>query len=90
MKPINVSYYKNTIKKYNNVITIEENNEIGGLSTIISEIIAQSKDLNPNFNSIALKDKAHLTIGSQEYLRELNQIDSENIYKKIKRIIKKI
>ena len=90
LKPINVSYYKNTIKKYNNVITIEENNEIGGLNSIISEIIAQSKDLNPNFHSIALKDKTHLTIGSQQYLRKLNQIDSENIFKKIKRIIKNI
>lgn len=90
LKPISVSYYKKIIKKYNHVFAIEENNEIGGLNSIISEIIAQNKELNPNFHNIALKDKVHLTIGSQKYLRKLNQLDSKNIFKIIKKLIKNI
>ena len=40
------------------------------------------------FKKIALQDRSHKEIGSQNYLRKLNDLDCDSITKKIIKLIK--
>ena len=88
LKPINENFYIKLIKRHQITITVEEHSEIGGLSSIISDIISKEINLKTLFYKFALKDKAHLEIGSQNYLKSRNGIDGLSLYKKIIRLIK--
>lgn len=87
LKPINENFILNNINT-KNVLTIEENVSIGGLGSLIAGIILKSKkNRNINFNSLSLEDIIHNKIGSQEYLRKINNLDSGSIIKTITRYI---
>jgi len=90
LKPINETFYIKLLKKHKIVITVEEHSEIGGLSSIIADIISRESNLKNLLYKFALKDKVHLEIGNQSYLRLKNGIDAISLYKKIKSLIKKI
>ena len=85
LKPISKNFILNNINT-KNVLTIEENVSIGGLGSLIADIILKSKkNRNINFNSLSLEDIIHNKIGSQEYLRKINKLDPESIIKTITR-----
>ena len=87
LKPISKNFILNNINT-KNVLTIEENVSIGGLGSLIADIILKSKkNRNINFNSLSLEDIIHNKIGSQEYLRKINKLDSESIIKTITKCI---
>ena len=87
LKPISKNFILNNINT-KNVLTIEENVSIGGLGSLIADIILKSKkNRNINFNSLSLEDIIHNKIGSQEYLRKINKLDSESIIKTITKFI---
>ena len=87
LKPINENFIINNINT-ENVLTIEENVNIGGLSSLIANIILKSKkNRKINFNSLTLKDIIHQKIGSQKYLRKINKLDPGSITKTITKLI---
>ena len=87
LKPISKNFILNNINT-KNVLTIEENVSIGGLGSLIADIILKSKkNRNINFHSLSLEDIIHNKIGSQEYLRKINKLDSESIIKTITKCI---
>ena len=87
LKPISKNFILNNINT-KNVLTIEENVSIGGLGSLIADIILKSKkNRNINFNSLSLEDIVHNKIGSQEYLRKINNLDSGSIIKTITKYI---
>ena len=87
LKPISKNFILNNINT-KNVLTIEENVSIGGLGSLIADIILKSKkNRNINFHSLSLEDIIHNKIGSQEYLRKINKLDSESIIKTITKFI---
>ena len=87
LKPINENFIINNINT-ENVLTIEENVNIGGLSSLIADIILKSKkNRKINFNSLSLKDIIHQKIGSQKYLRKINKLDPGSITKTITKLI---
>lgn len=87
LKPINKNFIINNINT-ENVLTIEENVNIGGLSALIADIILKSKkNRKINFNSLSLKDIIHQKIGSQKYLRKINMLDPGSITKTITKLI---
>jgi transketolase len=87
LKPINKNFIINNINT-ENVLTIEENVNIGGLSSLIANIILKSKkNRKINFNSLTLKDIIHQKIGSQKYLRKINKLDPGSITKTITKLI---
>ena len=87
LKPIRENFILNNINT-NNVLTIEENVNIGGLGSLIADIILKSKkNRKINFKSLALKDIIHNKIGSQDYLRKINKLDSGSITKIITSLI---
>jgi len=80
IKPINPKFITtNTNTK--KVLSIEENSVIGGLSSILPSIYMQEQKKNIKFKSIALKDIVHKSIGTQDHLRKINNLDVESIYK---------
>jgi len=79
IKPINPKFIiSNTNTK--KVLSIEENSMIGGLSSILPSIYMKGKK-NIKFKSIALKDIVHKSIGTQDHLRKINNLDIESLYK---------
>ena len=87
LKPISENFILNNINT-KNVLTIEENVSIGGLGSLIADIILKSKkNRKINFNSLSLEDIIHNKIGSQEYLRKINKLDSESIIKTITKFL---
>lgn len=67
--------------KSKKILTIEENSKIGGLSTIINDIFKNQKEVK--FKTIALNDKVHKDIGSQNFLRKINNLSEDKIYRKV-------
>ena len=88
LKPINSKSIISQISS-KNVVTIEEHSEMGGLGTAIAEILMNNKLSHISFQKIALQDRCHKEIGSHNYLRKLNGLDSDSIVKKIIGLIKK-
>lgn len=87
LKPIDENFILNNINT-KNVITIEENVDIGGLGSLIAGLILKSKKSKKiNFKSLSLDDIIHNKIGSQKYLRKINRLDSVSIMKKITKLI---
>ena len=86
MKPINPNFIKSNLSS-KKVLTIEENSKIGGLSSIIQAIISKIGNKKFHFKSLALEDIVHNKIGSQNYLRDINKLSVNKIYKFLKAYI---
>lgn len=88
IKPFDV---KNLIKSTVNcdaVITVEEHTLLGGLGSVVAEGFIESGFLPKKFLRLGLKSNFTTTVGSQEFLRRENGLDSDSITKKILRIVK--
>lgn len=77
IKPVDVNYIKR-IMKTKLLVTVEEGSEIGGLGSLISDLISLNKN-KYSLKKIALTDKVHSEIGSQEYLRDINKLSPNKI-----------
>lgn len=82
LKPIDDRAFINVLKKYKIVYTLEEHNIIGGLASIISDIIARN-NLNVRLVPFAINDKLCSDVGDQDYLRRLNDIDFASVFQGI-------
>lgn len=74
LKPIDEKYIYKLLKNYDEVICVEEHSNIGGLSSVISMIIAKF-NLNINFRYVSINDKFIKDIGNREYLLKKNFLD---------------
>lgn len=84
LKPIDDQAFINILKKCKIVYTLEEHNIIGGLASIISDIIARNS-LNVRLVPFAINDKLCSDVGDQDYLRGLNDIDFASVFQRILR-----
>ncbi len=82
LKPINKAFIKKVLMRSKSLITIEENSLIGGLGTIISEIISDNS-LNIKLERIALADEQLFSYGSRDYLLSKNSLDEKSIKNKL-------
>ena len=80
LKPLDKNINK-LLNLFKNVVTVEEHSIIGGLSSIISEIISKNK-LNPKLLSIALPDSFDKT-GSYNYLLDHHGLSGKKIANRI-------
>ncbi len=87
LKPLNKDKIWNAIIKTNNVITIEDGTEIGGLGTAIEEIIIEKQCLQDKPKKILFKKFAYpdefIKQGSCKEIEEKYGLDEENIEKYI-------
>lgn len=79
----NKSKIEENIRKYKTIVTIEEQNLPGGLGSIIAEIIAD-KNLNIFFKRFGIDDRYILNCGNRDWLQKQYELDSDNLFKKIK------
>jgi transketolase len=86
LKPINKKSVLNFLKGHRFVMTIEEHNILGGLGSIISEIIAESGK-GYKLVRLGVKD-TYSKSGSYDYLKKIHEIDSVSIAKKVKSFLK--
>lgn len=82
LKPINEERVLDVIRQYNVIYTLEEHNIIGGLASIIAEIIARH-GLAIRLRPFAINDRLCSEVGDQEYLRKVNHLDSLSVYQAI-------
>lgn len=82
IKPINEKFILKKIHKIDKIVVIEENSLIGGFGSSMMDILAKNS-VSKKILHIGLSDKPHLKIGNQNYLRKINNLDRNNIFKKI-------
>jgi transketolase len=82
LKPLNPNLLKK-LKKYKIIFTLEEHNEIGGIGSILSNLIIK-KNLKIKLIKIALKENTLFGYGSRDLLQKKNNLDLESITKIIK------
>lgn len=89
LKPFNEELFFEKIKKYTQVITIEEAfiNK-AGLDGLISKIL-DNKNSNIRLTKLGFEDAYVFDIGSREYLHKLNNLDEESITKIVTDLIGK-
>jgi transketolase len=71
------------LKQYDKIITIEEQNLLGGIGSIISEIIADN-NINVRLKRFGIGDKYILKCGNRNWLRKKYGLDDQTLYKNIK------
>lgn len=71
------------LKSYEKVVTLEENNENGGLGEAVAKIIATNQDLHTKLNIVAIKNTYASDVGNREYLKNVYKVDK----KELKRVV---
>ena len=89
LKAIDVETISNVFENYFGVITIEENNLIGGLGSAISEICIDNRIFPKSFKRMGLQDIYSSIVGSQEYLRDYYNLGEEDLIKNVLEILDK-
>jgi len=89
LKPLKKTKINKIVREANFIFSIEEHSIIGGLGTILSEIIAENRSQNfKEFHRIGFPDSPLKGYGRQHDMMKKYKIDFESCYKKIKNIIK--
>lgn len=84
LKPL--TFDMDLVKRFSNILVLEEHSESGGLGTIISEHLALT-GLRVNLLKLGLSDQVHHELGSQKYLRHHFKIDADSIVERIEQIL---
>jgi len=88
IKPFNAADVITNAKKYGRIISVEEHNIHGGLSSIIAETIAY-EGLNARVIPIGINDVFATGYGTHQAVRAANGLDATNIANKILEAIDK-
>lgn len=83
IKPIDENAILLAAKETKNIITVEENTIIGGLGSAVAEVCMTAGVNLESFKRIGLQDTYSSVVGSQQYLREHYEMDSQAIYSNI-------
>ena len=70
------------------MFSVEEGNIIGGVGSSIADVIAEN-NLDTRLVKIGLNDTFGKGYGTRQEVLEMNKLDSESIYKKLKKELKK-
>ena len=87
LKPVNETMLLEHTGHSQRLITLEENSIIGGIGTIVSELLTDEKK-NILLKRIALSDKQHFDYGSREWLHECYRLDVNSITETILKELK--
>lgn len=82
LKPVDEDLIIKEANSVKTVFTIEEHSIIGGLGSIISDVLTQN-DVRIKFRKIGVPDRFTKVIGNQEYMRRANGLSTEQIFKYI-------
>ncbi len=82
LKPLNKKLLENVLLKSEQIVTLEENSIIGGLGSMIADLIAELNS-RTKLIKIAAKDKQFLEYGTREWFHKRLRLDVESIVKAI-------
>jgi len=88
ISPLNIEALSRIVRKYRNVITIEEHNSVGALSAIYSDLIAKLES-RPKFTSISTPLSFHVGLGDLEEARKHLGLDPNSLANQVKALVKK-
>ena len=83
LKPLNESAIIDIIEKSDFIFTIEENTYIGGIGSMVCEVIADN-NLNVKLKRLALNDEQVLDFGDRDWLIEKSGLGREKIINSLK------
>jgi len=86
IKPIKKLFLIKNLDKKNKIIIIEENTKIGGLGSTIKDFLIEN-NYNNIVKHICLKDIIHDKIGSQKFLRDINNLSVNKMQKEITKLL---
>ncbi|MBN1914187.1 MAG: transketolase [Candidatus Omnitrophica bacterium] len=87
LKPLNEEGLGRILKKYDNVVTMEEAFiEKGGLDSAVLRLL-HKKGICAGFSSIGFKDKYDFRLGNREHLHRLNGIDTAGVVMAVKKLM---
>jgi transketolase len=89
IKPIDKKLIKKVFNTSKVVLTVEDNNMIGGLYSAVSEVVA-TENHKALFKGIGLNDEYTSIVGSQNYLRKVYKINKDEIVKQALKLLNKI
>ena len=89
LKPINEKNLIKTLRNYHTIVTVEENNFLGGLGSTIASII-NKYSINCKHKIISTDDKTLKIVGDQNFLRKKLGMDANTMVKTITRLNNKI
>lgn len=87
LKPLKDEDIKVFLKNVKNIFTIEEHSLIGGLNSVISEIITRNNINIFNYNSLGIND-SYVDSGTYQYMLKKNKLDLNGIIEFIQKKIK--
>jgi len=87
IKPLDKNIILEAAGQTKAIITVEEHSIIGGLGSSVAEVLAENMAATI-FKRIALEDSFESIAGSQEYLRNINNLSSDSIKKTALLILK--
>ena len=87
IKPLNEKMIWDVVKKVGYIVTLEEHSIIGGIGSVISEMLIVKKNI-PAFKPIGMPNQFCRKYGRREYLQCLYKLDVNSIAKSIKVWIK--
>jgi len=82
IKPVNETSLLKIIDRSKKIITLEENSIVGGIGTIVSEILTDNKK-QTELLRLALKDEQCFCYGTRDWIHGVCKIDTGNIFEKI-------
>jgi transketolase len=85
VKPIDVEFIKKRLKDFKLVVTVEEQNILGGFGSAVAEVAAEAPR-TARFHRIGINDRFEQTFGSQSYMRQLSGLTAKQIFETIKKI----
>jgi transketolase len=82
LKPVNKKLLIETVRGSKQVAVIEEHTIMGGLGSMVCEVLAEGDVLVPT-KLFGIPDTYHCEVGSREMLRKLDKIDVDSIAKSL-------
>lgn len=83
LKPVDEKALIKEVEDYKNIFTAEEHRLMGGLGSIVAEILLKNGVKNISLKTIGIEDTYSPVIGKQDYMRKYHKVDEDTIVKKI-------
>lgn len=89
IKPLDKESIIKAAEETKKIITLEENNILGGLGGAVSEVLAEKGCLNILFSRIGINDVFTSKVGYREYLSKVYGFSKEDVLKAVKEMYSK-
>ena len=85
VKPMDIQVVEEYARKCKMIVSVEENNTIGGFGSAVAEIISALKGEKAFLKRIAINDEFTGVVGSHDYLKNVYKISAEHIVRAVEK-----